>query len=259
MQACKGTTHRSPLHIPLLYFPLLFACASRTSPILTLASNRHDEIAMFSAVPPTTHALPKNQRVRLMRSARKLGDLLGTTPLLVEPCEPIPVPPAPETDTDTNVTPPTSILDPTSTSGHARSITIASVLSLDTLALHPDLGELTPGPEAPALPAALVPAAAPAPARPTLLVRINTHPPQGARARSHSQAYGRPAYSTPPSPVSPTPEPNAAARRRKMARVTRTFGESVPQELVFPHRARAATRRRSSGRGARARKIRRRG
>ncbi|KAJ7931003.1 hypothetical protein B0H13DRAFT_1960091 [Mycena leptocephala] len=37
-----------------------------------------------TTMPPTTHALPHEQRLRLMRSTRKLGALLGETPLLVE-------------------------------------------------------------------------------------------------------------------------------------------------------------------------------
>ncbi|KAJ6454376.1 hypothetical protein C8R45DRAFT_1037945 [Mycena sanguinolenta] len=39
---------------------------------------------MTTMTPPTTHALPHAHRLRLMRSTRKVGELLGETPLLVE-------------------------------------------------------------------------------------------------------------------------------------------------------------------------------
>ncbi|KAJ7479101.1 hypothetical protein FB451DRAFT_1172222 [Mycena latifolia] len=37
------------------------------------------------AMPPTTHALPQTHRAHLIRSTRKLGALLGETPLLLDP------------------------------------------------------------------------------------------------------------------------------------------------------------------------------
>ncbi|KAJ6515844.1 hypothetical protein C8R45DRAFT_957790 [Mycena sanguinolenta] len=39
----------------------------------------------MTALPPTTHALPQTHRVHLVKSTRKLGALLGETPLLVDP------------------------------------------------------------------------------------------------------------------------------------------------------------------------------
>ncbi|KAJ7728270.1 hypothetical protein DFH07DRAFT_998975 [Mycena maculata] len=171
--------------------------------------------ATIECVPPTTHAVPKPQRVRLMRSVRKLSALLGTTPFLADPREPTPT------------------AAPVGT--HERAPTITSVLSFDAL---PAARE----PES----AALIPADHSSFLRPVLLLRINTVSP-GGRPRAMSQAWGRPASlaltSGLPSPTSPKAEGEGdsleallAARRRKMARLTRTLGERVPPELVFPPR-----------------------
>ncbi|KAJ7437417.1 hypothetical protein FB451DRAFT_1416881 [Mycena latifolia] len=169
---------------------------------------------MIAAVPPTTHSLPKPQRVRLMRSTRKLSALLGTTPLLVEPMPmltparaPSPVP-EPESPLEPSPERPATI---TSTAPPRRSSLAATPASTQ---------------------------------RPTLLLRINTAPPR-PRGRVRSQAWGRPT-SCPAVPQSPSSEsePMAdgvppldaalTARRKKMARLARTLGESVPVELVFP-------------------------
>ncbi|KAJ6541214.1 hypothetical protein DFH09DRAFT_1282794 [Mycena vulgaris] len=164
-----------------------------------------------ATLPPTTHSVPKSQRVRLMRSTRKLSAVLGITPFLVDPREPARV----------------SLLEP----APERPTTITSVLSVDSSL--PAERERDP--------AALVPAATPASTRrPTLLLRINTIPPRG-RPRAASQAWGRPASSAGLSPASPDGSSAVgpldevlAARRKKVARLARTLGESVPLELVFP-------------------------
>ncbi|KAJ6498422.1 hypothetical protein C8R47DRAFT_971994 [Mycena vitilis] len=177
----------------------------------------------MAAVPPTTHSLPKPQRLRLMRSTRKLTALLGTTPLLVDARD----------DTEPLRTS-QSPLEPIE--NDACPATIASILSSAECA--PDETEN---------PAALVSVTTPTSAhRPTLLLRMNTVPLRCSnnRRRANSQAWGRPASlaSPPPSPVfPPDTDPRSGcradaalvARRRKMARVTRTLGENVPPGLVF--------------------------
>jgi hypothetical protein len=42
-------------------------------------------VELFPAPPPTNNTLDPEQRSRLLRSTRKLGEVLGTTPLLLEP------------------------------------------------------------------------------------------------------------------------------------------------------------------------------
>ncbi|KAJ7123367.1 hypothetical protein C8R44DRAFT_875573 [Mycena epipterygia] len=169
---------------------------------------------MIATLPPTTHTLPKPQRLRLMRSTRKLSALLGTTPLLIDPREPMPALP---------------LLEPVPVSDRGS---IASALSFDSACSTPT-----------GAPAALLPAPAEGPTsagRPTLLLRINTIPPRTLRGRSNSQAWGRPASMTtsPPSPLSDAESVSddvvLAARRKKMARLARTLGENVPLALVFP-------------------------
>ncbi|KAJ6574209.1 hypothetical protein B0H19DRAFT_1341231 [Mycena capillaripes] len=178
-----------------------------------------------AAVPPTTHTVPRHQRIRLMRSTRKLTALLGTTPLLLDPRSESEPPRTADSE---------SPLEPIDS--QASPATIASIISYASE--NPDAAEERP--------AALVPAMTPASGRrPTLLLRINTVPPRSSRRRSNSQGWGRPAslaIDRPlPSPVfsSDSAGPSAAdavlaARRKKMARVARTLGENVPPELVFP-------------------------
>jgi hypothetical protein len=160
---------------------------------------------MNSTIPPTTHSLPEKQRLRMMRSTRKLTALLGTAPLLVDPLEPMPQP------------------SPGFEKGHKRVSSNVSAFSCD--------------PSSP--PATLVPAAPPADSpcsiRPTLLLRI---PTSNSRSRRQSQGCGRPEDADLPSPDSPhnaleLATLTTAARRKKMMRVARTFGEQVPAELVF--------------------------
>ncbi|KAK7018326.1 hypothetical protein R3P38DRAFT_1297608 [Favolaschia claudopus] len=170
----------------------------------------------MSSLPPTTHSLPAPQRLRLMRSTRKLTALLGTTPLLVDAEEP------PRTVE--------SPLEPINS--HDFRASIASVLSFAD-------GE----PPASYNPAALVPITSPDfPQRPTFLLRINTAPIRSGRRRSESQSSwrGRPTSEPLPSPTSVTFGDDGgvdgllSARRKKMARVARTLGENIPPELVFP-------------------------
>ncbi|KAF8143717.1 hypothetical protein K438DRAFT_1993577 [Mycena galopus ATCC 62051] len=162
----------------------------------------------MATLPPTTHSLPKPQRLRLMRSTRKLTALLGATPHLVDSDE------------------------------HAHIRTLKPSQTPPTFASTSSI-------ERDSDPAALVsvPGGSHSAQRPTLLLRINTVPSHATnRRRSNSQGWGRPASmaGSLPSPLSPTDEDDAyavdaalAARRKKMARVARILGENVPPELVF--------------------------
>ncbi|KAJ7075557.1 hypothetical protein B0H15DRAFT_1027038 [Mycena belliarum] len=168
-------------------------------------------------VPPTTHSLPEPQRMRLMRSARKLSAILGATPFLVEP------PPSPTQATPREPAPLECDATPTS--------------ELPASSVAENEGEHATAPDTAELTAAHTPASR---QRPTLLLRINTAPPRTrARALSHTRSPW--AADSPTSPTwraPPSPRTSAlAARRRKMARLARTLGERVPVELVFPARA----------------------
>ncbi|KAJ7075060.1 hypothetical protein B0H15DRAFT_806442 [Mycena belliarum] len=134
-------------------------------------------------VPPTTHSLPEPQRMRLMRSTRKLGAILGATPFLVEP------PPLPT---------------------H-----VATTTSAPSVAAEHE-GEHDAARDTAALTAAHTPASR---QRPTLLLRINTAPPRTrARALSHTRSPWAadsptsPTWRAPPSPRTP----GLAARRESI-------------------------------------------
>ncbi|KAJ7138866.1 hypothetical protein C8R46DRAFT_1320958 [Mycena filopes] len=184
--------------------------------------------------PPTTHSVPRTQRLRLMRSTRKLGAILGTTPFLVD---------VDAGDLTLTCAAPASPRSPSFENNPNRHST---TLSFDSRLGSEDTGT----------PAALLPAPvqrSPSSSsttssiqRPTLLLRISTVPTRsGGRRRAPSQAWGRPG-----SPRSPLASPwsddannvvgarpadaGLAARRKKMARLARTLGENVPPELVFP-------------------------
>ncbi|KAF7324509.1 hypothetical protein MKEN_00491600 [Mycena kentingensis (nom. inval.)] len=180
------------------------------------------------APPPTTHALPKTQRLRLMRSTRKLAALLGAAPLLLDPREPLP--PVPRySPMDGNAGVPAT---PTIDAVLAGSADSPSPPTLESIAI------------------ATSPVMS---ARPTLLLRINTLPTQANRPRAASQSWGRPAsvYASLPSPrsaESPLDDDDEeedaivhaqAERRRKMARVARRLGDGVPIDLVFPSESRS--------------------
>ncbi|KAI0062611.1 hypothetical protein BV25DRAFT_590168 [Artomyces pyxidatus] len=188
-------------------------------------------------LPPTTHALDAAQRTRVIRSARKLGAVLGTTPFYMEPngdIVPVDTLPASAVHSRSHSHPlprPSSpigslrrwasVLDIHSTritTQLPRSASIDSSPSSSTVSLPTTPDEALPLLFSPS-PRKVPRGAAGAP-RPPIL-RLNSFPPSPSdllRDRS------------PPTPTSPI---LGDARRRKMERVMRTLGEPVPQELVF--------------------------
>ncbi|KAK7045131.1 hypothetical protein R3P38DRAFT_2882708 [Favolaschia claudopus] len=169
---------------------------------------------------PTTHTLPESQRRRLMRSARKLETLLGETPLLVQTQKPS--------------------AGPTSFSrGHSRSSSVNSATSSTsrlrtTASLRFGKRPATADAAPPRLPTSeIVP-------RPTLYLAVPDR-----------KSTSTPLPSPSPSPLSASSsslalENPTSTRRRRMAKLSRTLGEMVPAELVFP----APGRRRSSRRAS---------
>ncbi|KAJ6452411.1 hypothetical protein C8R45DRAFT_945649 [Mycena sanguinolenta] len=170
----------------------------------------------MNTLPPTTHSLPKPQRLRLMRSTRKLTALLGATPFLV--------------DSDEHLrTSKKSPLEPLDAKEYRRA-SIASILS-------------SGGCDHCSSPAALVSVLSPqSTQRPTLLLRLNASTTHVNHRHTTSEGWSRPAslVGSLPSPISAKHDHNdgeayvgRATRRKKMARITRTLGENVPPELVF--------------------------
>ncbi|KAJ7509480.1 hypothetical protein B0H11DRAFT_1959774 [Mycena galericulata] len=166
-----------------------------------------------STLPKTTHALKHDQRVRLMRSTRKVEALLGETPLLVDPSSP-------------------------------RNSTFPQPNPRRPVYIYPakprssSLGVYNPSDSPHASTSRLPP-------RPVLAVAIPVYEdiesPLGSAVSLSFPTY-------PPSPA----DDQRRQRTRKMARIVRTLGENVPTELVFPaqaqrtRRSSVAARRRSS-------------
>ncbi|KAJ7501731.1 hypothetical protein B0H11DRAFT_1990831 [Mycena galericulata] len=195
-------------------------------------------MATQTIMPPTTHTITHAQRLRLMRSTRKLGSLLGETPLVVE-------------SQSSSAAP--SVFTPS----HSRSSSTMSTESKRSgrYFMHPDttprsssLGLSAAPPAAQTTSHAASSSMGSHVPRPMLFLRL---PVPGA-----DSALTAPAERTPlPSPLSPTfslvlntpPTPPAdASRRRKMAKLVRTLGENVPPELVFPASSSRKSRRRAS-------------
>lgn len=191
-----------------------------------------------SSLPPTRNHLDSQQRTRLIRSTRKLGAVLGTTPQLVEPDSFLFLEPADEDvalkrvkslrrNASVFARPPTrSDFYASSSNNSSASLVLppprTSVDILPTpksFSNRPRRSADTPRP---------------------LVLRLNTVPVASSDPRipSGTHAFANPALSpltpvgipTPITPVFPTP---AEARRKKMAKLTRTLGENVPTELVF--------------------------
>ncbi|TFK64797.1 hypothetical protein BDN72DRAFT_251901 [Pluteus cervinus] len=196
---------------------------------------------MSLALPPTSNNLDHEQRARLIRSTRKLGALLGTTPCLVEETAP-----APRRSTSSTISrpaiPPTFIAQ----SNPAKEWVYvalpgqshASPSSSRSSSLDCERPTHTE-PSRPGSPSRKPSSSSRAKSRPApqpLLLRLQTNP-----ISSNSSQR-------PPSPLSPTfsvttvnsvpgPAPTYRSasdlRRKRMAKLTRTLGENIPPELVF--------------------------
>ncbi|KAJ7032519.1 hypothetical protein C8F04DRAFT_1107129 [Mycena alexandri] len=165
-------------------------------------------MATTSALPPTTHALPSTHRAHLIRSTRKLGNILGETPLLLD-------------------------VYPSGPS-HSRSSSVSSVASTDSKRTGRIFAD---APRSSSLASADV---APVPSsddsvstntkaksmdapRPLLVLRLASQRPLSSVSIVSPRS---PAFS----PITPT---FVVDRRKKMAKLTRTLGANVPPELVF--------------------------
>lgn len=152
---------------------------------------------MSHQIPPTTNALSHSQRLRLMRSTRKLGDVLGTTPVI-----------------NGSSSAAHLGLRPAHASNqlqHSSSVRLSQKRSKAlprplVLSLH-------------ALPASLKPSSGPiSPLSPT---SIATNLPSSS---AYTDDYEG--------------DDSLQARRKRMAKLTRTLGENIPPELVFNSRPR---------------------
>ncbi|KAJ7141951.1 hypothetical protein C8R43DRAFT_1200490 [Mycena crocata] len=156
-----------------------------------------------------THALPQTHRTHLIRSTRKLGAILGETPLLLKP-----------------------------TRGHLHSMSVSSTSSTDSSSSSSSASKRSGRIFVPSVPrsSSLAPAftpttfnsTSPKPTAPSS-TSASPPPPRGSQAPSPPSHLISPAFS----PLTPTFTPPKVDRRKKMAKLTRTLGQNVPPELVF--------------------------
>ncbi|KAH7919523.1 hypothetical protein BV22DRAFT_1075099 [Leucogyrophana mollusca] len=198
--------------------------------------------------PPTTHTLDTAQRSRLMRSTRKLGAVLGTTPYLLEDDTPLAytlLPIGPVADAK-------KLRRQGSIFAHAQSQSVTSFSSASSSAYsHSPSASLVSLPSSfgHSTESLTVPPGLHAASRKTknqnrpLYLRLNTVPvsPSDLRFASSSPTTLSPHEPTniavfPPTPRTPSfTQPSAAeVRRKRMAKLARHLGENVPTELVFP-------------------------
>jgi len=197
--------------------------------------------------PPTTNKLDAAQRARAMRSSRKVGAVLGTTPFLLESCGstvPVTLHHASKRDHDSHH--PHTV--PSRSKHHHRRCSVledgrVSSESLPTLlpsrayssSKESLLSTSDSSTEESAAPLMLaVRSKQPgSKLRPVILLN-STHPSSSDHRVAAAVLSPRSAsFDVPPTPTTPIELSRTELRRRKMARVVRTLGENVPPELVF--------------------------
>lgn len=229
-------------------------------------------VELFPAPPPTVNSLDPEERSRLLRSTRKLGAVLGATPIVVE------------MESGTHASPKATRRD--GRIFHSRSSSISSIdstepdyvmvkstprsspyqaqslspLKTDSPRPRPSIenkptSKKRKGPNGALPPIALVfdipgsQTRSGSAASQPLLLRARPVPAGAVDSRIKSSSnHGRVSKpvspiassfnmdaTSPTSPTMPTPAHllNDREKRRKMAKLTRTLGENIPPELVF--------------------------
>lgn len=206
--------------------------------------------------PPTSNKLDATQRARAMRSSRKLGAVLGTTPFLLESCGstvPVKLHHASKRDPDSH---PRTVLPHLKKHHrhHHRGYSVfdeaARVSSESLPALLPSrsyssskeslLSTSDSTEESSFAPLMLAvrstePGSSSSNSRPFILLNsTTTHPSSSDHRLAAAVLPPRSAsFEVPSTPTTPIEMSRMEVRRRKMARVVRTLGENVPPELVF--------------------------
>jgi hypothetical protein len=200
--------------------------------------------------PPTSNKLDAAQRARVMRSSRKVGAVLGTTPFLLESCGstvPVMLHRA-VTQLDTSRSHSRTQLShakyrhrhcsifedarasseslPPLLPSHTASSSKESLLSTSDSSAEAD--ETT-------MPRMLAVRSLHPGVHPRPLILLNPVPRSSSDTHAPSVTHSpiTSSFDIPPTPTTPVEVSRAEVRRRKMARVVRTLGENVPPELVF--------------------------
>ncbi|KAF8349289.1 hypothetical protein F5887DRAFT_945358 [Amanita rubescens] len=167
-------------------------------------------MSTVSSLPPTVNSLDPLQRSRLLRSARKLGDVLGATPLIIDPCRSFAasvtsftecVPETPRTSSVTQ----SSGSPPNKHKKHGSRQLARPVMLF--------LSSLPPIPKPPSSRGGAV-----------------TSQDENDVATIRDRAPAMP----PSQDITLTGDAEKLLRRRRMAKLARTLGENIPPELVFP-------------------------
>ena len=200
-------------------------------------------LTVYPHLPPTTNILNSQQRLRLMRSTRKLGAVLGTTPCLLE--NDVSFAMLPLGKTTSRVLKRQGSLF---THQQSSSLSVTSSSTSITSLHHP-----SPSASSVALPrivssgtqsTELLPKNPPGLSStrrrrsgdkiPQLYLRLNKVPvsPTDDRVAS-SSLPPTPCTPTPPTPITPSVPDVTEIRRKRMAKLARHLGENIPTELVF--------------------------
>ncbi|KIL59100.1 hypothetical protein M378DRAFT_278039 [Amanita muscaria Koide BX008] len=199
---------------------------------------------MSTLPPPTINSLDASQRARLVKSARKLGNLLGATPHVLDPDLLLPVPPRGKCNGQLDLYRSSSAASSTSSFEDKPEYPETSVL----IPTHPELSQnrrWRSRPKSAYLARPLVLRLRTVPSLPAMDARVGK-PPSSAFTSTRTDAAEIPTPLPPPifmpSPLSPAEEDaispiepaQNAIRRKRMAKLTRTLGENIPPELIFP-------------------------
>jgi hypothetical protein len=208
--------------------------------------------------PPTSNHLDLNQKSRLIKSTRKLGQVLGTTPYLLETSSELPItllPIGPRTSSPTPSTSSSSSVESIKLIKKSRRqgsifqqspVVHSASSSTSSLSLPNNMSSSSVDlPSTHSMPTGRRSKDTNRP--PPLILHLN---PVVVSPDDHRivKPQPSPAFTLltpaiedfPMSPVTPTSnaffhkKKEADAKRKKMSKINRTFGENVPAELVFP-------------------------
>ena len=199
--------------------------------------------------PPTTNKLDAAQRARVMRSSRKVGAVLGTTPFLLESCGSTMPVTLHRASTQREDSHPRTLLSHVKHHHIHRQYSICERARVSSESLPPLLpshasssskesllstSDSSAETEESAMPLMLAVRSLHPGANPRPLILLNSvHESSDTHVPSATLSPLSSTFDVPPTPTTPTELSRAEVRRRKMARVVRTLGENVPPELVF--------------------------
>jgi len=200
--------------------------------------------------PPTSNHLDSNQKSRLIKSTRKLGQVLGTTPHLLE--SPVEIPITLRTSSPTPSTSSSSSAESVKSTKKFRRqgsifqhspIVHSASSSASSLTLSDNLPPSSV--KFPSMPVSRGSRDAHRP--PPLVLHLNPvvvsrddHRVGAAQCNSLPTPLAPAIDDFPMSPMTPTSnaffhqKKAADAKRKKVNKINRTFGETVPTELIFP-------------------------